>query len=571
MQDYQAEMKEWEQSKKGDKPEEPKPPTLYFFDATTGEGIPGQANAAPEKALLGLVDELSGLFNSANAYRNGRGSDKQDLLSYFDGLGKIILRVTGVKVNVEKIYLSIFGTIQPAILKSHMTNCSDPDGQWARFLFVNQPLAAATLCDDDGQSIQIHESIADFYRKIDQLPEMEYRLSRPAFKHYQPIYNQLERLRVSSYKSGMRAVYSKMEGYIGRLALNLHVLWELASGKACPDEEIPLFTMEMAIKLAKFFIGQVTLIHAHSDHEELAPHIVKLIERSKLLESVGKDGWVDTRSYQRLFNKQPKADVARSWMKEAEAMGFGRTRGTSTKLEYHWRNDSNNDYPPDSPPPSELERDLSVMSVDVSGLSVPPLTSESIDNKGTQDFVSDVSGKTSSLENVVLPQHTHNQKGVSPKPELEIDTPPLTSLTNSCDVDIASESLVSATTDKTTDKLEPLTKLKQDAPQPPIDPQVEAKPKPTLRVYDFTKPKSTTPAQPKEYPLRTIEYVGDDYRFPKKLRDSNGNEVSVTIKKGMIFNETRCSNKPNTSAYVTIAGTNYQEFELTLISSFRVM
>jgi hypothetical protein len=57
----------------------------------------------------------------------------------------------------------------------------------------------------------------------------------------------------------MRAVYSKMEGYIGRLALNLHVLWEIASGKACPDEEIPLFIMEMAIALSKFYIGQVKL------------------------------------------------------------------------------------------------------------------------------------------------------------------------------------------------------------------------------------------------------------------------------------------------------------------------
>jgi hypothetical protein len=384
MEDYKAQMQAWEQSEnKGQKPELPKDPTLYYFTNATGEAIPIQASKAPEKALLALIDELSGLFNSANSYRGGRGSDKQDTLSYFDGSGQTVLRAGGVKVDVRKIYLSIFGTIQPEVLKNHIADCSDPDGQWARFLFVNQPLESATLSDDDGQFVQIRDRITGFYRQIDRLPEMEYRLSRPAFQRYQCIYNQLEKLRVTHPRAGMRAVYSKMEGYIGRLALNLHVLWEVASGKACPDEEIPLFIMEMAIELAKFYIGQVKLVHSFSDEEGLAPGIVKLIELSKRLDANGKDGWIKAQQYRDLFaaKKRPSAEQARSLMLEAQSMGVGRTRGTGNRLEYHWLRDNDNNGDSPSSPTNNLGNSGKLR--EHLGKTLPVV--ETIDNKGIED------------------------------------------------------------------------------------------------------------------------------------------------------------------------------------------
>lgn len=342
--DYEAALAQWEQDgKKGKKPDKPKEPTLYYFTNATGESIPIQASKSPQKALLALIDELAGYFNSSNAYRSGRGSDKQDLLSYFDGMGQTILRAGGVKVDVPKIYLSIFGTIQPEIIKKHMEDCSDPDGNWARFLFVNQPPQAAVLSDDDGMAVQISERITGYYRAIDQLPEMEYRLSKEAFKRYQKVYNQLERMRVTHPKSGMAAVYSKMEGYIGRLALNLHVLWELDAGKDCPGEEIPLHIMEMAIELAKFYMGQIKLIHANCDDESIPTHILKLVELSKRYEANGKDPWIKAKTYSECFEKKnrPKAPQAREWMLEAVALGQGQTRGEGNQLEYYWRSDNN--------------------------------------------------------------------------------------------------------------------------------------------------------------------------------------------------------------------------------------
>ena len=182
---YEKDITDWDRCKPEDRPSKfsdgkPKKPQqrLYYFTNATGEGLLYQFQAHPDKALLALVDELAGLFAAQNKYTGGRGSDRQDILSAFDGTGATVLRAAGAKADLDGILLSICGTIQPEVLKRLMKDCSDPDGQWARFLFVNQPLAAATLADDHGRGSDLTERLLNYYRLIDRLPAKEYRLSR---------------------------------------------------------------------------------------------------------------------------------------------------------------------------------------------------------------------------------------------------------------------------------------------------------------------------------------------------------------------------------------------------------
>lgn len=346
---YQEEMQAWQQRKDAsknnsetdeEKPEPPQAIPMFFFTDATGEGIKAQAQRQPQKALYALVDELAGFFKSANQYRGGKGSDRQDLLSYFDGIGKTVLRSDEVKVDVSQIYLSVFGTIQPEILCDLMRHCNDPDGQWARFLYVNQPLAAATLQDDDGGGYNLVDLLAGIYRKLYDTPTRKYFLSPAAFKLFQKYYNQLEQQRISHSNGGMRAVYSKAEGYTGRIALNLHVLHELASDVSIPSTEIPEERMQNAIALMEFFIGQTMLLYSTFD-EGIAPHITKLIELSKRQQTSSNKGWLKAKDVQLSYNSKnrPKPDVIRSWMQEAEKLEFGTTRGLGKKLEYHFNKD----------------------------------------------------------------------------------------------------------------------------------------------------------------------------------------------------------------------------------------
>ena len=405
---YEKEISDWDKCKSEERsskfPEgKPKLPQqrLYYFTNATGEGLLYQFQAHPDKALLALVDELVGLFASQNKYSGGRGSDRQDILSAFDGTGATVLRATGTKADIDGLLLSICGTIQPEVLKRLMRDCSDPDGQWARFLFVNQPLAAATLADDDGSGVDLTGRLLSYYRAIDQLPAREYRLSRSSFKHYQPVYNQLEQLRVSHPNPGMRAVYSKMEGYIGRLALNLHVLHELSSGKTLPDEEIPLSILKRAIALAKFYIGQVKLIHANfaADLGEMAPHLAKVVELSKRMDATTGNSWIKAKVVQSGYDSRhrPRPDAIRSWFRELEALGIGSTRGAGIRLEYSWKLP---DLPFDESDPLPQQK---VEKVDKSGekwITSPP--TETTQNQGNPPKVEKVDNPTH-LNDLELP------------------------------------------------------------------------------------------------------------------------------------------------------------------------
>ena len=316
---YEVNYAAWRKEDSDEAPPVKPAQEMYVFTDATGEGIKAQAASVPEKSLLALIDELAGLFNSANKYRNGRGSDKQDMLSYFDGMGSTVLRASGAKADVDRLYLSIFGTIQPSVLKNHLEDCTDPDGQWSRILFVNQPLQVATLSDDDSD-INVSKLLAECYRRIDALPLKEYTLSKEAFKCYQKTYDQLERLRVSHPNAGMRAVFSKMEGYIGRLAVNLHVINYEANGNT-PPNEISLATILKAIELVKFYIGQIKLIHLNSAADTGEPTAVL----TKLMNEVRRCGKLTVREATRsCFSSRIKSVEVIAYFRQLETMGYGR-------------------------------------------------------------------------------------------------------------------------------------------------------------------------------------------------------------------------------------------------------
>jgi len=320
---YTTELAKWEKDpSNSSKPAKPGKP-VFFFTESTGEGIKAQAQESPDKALFALVDEISGLFNSANQYRGGKGSDRQDMLSYYDGFGQTVLRASGIKVDVDRIYLSLFGGIQPKVLREHTRDLDDPDGHWARFLFVSQPLAAAEM-HDDGSGVNITELLTGCYKQIADLGKREYTLSREAFQCYRKVYNHLEQKRVSHPQGGMRAIFSKMEGVIGRLALNLHAISLAVSGSVSSvstpvDTEISLDTMNKAIDLAGFYMSEIKAIHAESAAEggELSALLAKLLGIAVA------NGKLTGRDVRRASRAVKTSSQAVDLLRELESCGYG--------------------------------------------------------------------------------------------------------------------------------------------------------------------------------------------------------------------------------------------------------
>jgi hypothetical protein len=184
-----------------------------------------------------------------------------------------------------------------------------------------------------------------------------------------------------------------MEGYIGRLALNLHVLHELSVGKTLPDEEIPLSILECAIALAKFYIGQVKLIHANCSTTDgaIAPHLAKIVELSKRMDATTGISWIKAKVVQTGYDSRhrPRPNAVRSWFRELEALGLGSTRSTGIRLEYSWKL-------PDLP--FDEERTEQQQKVEKSGekwITSPP--TETTQNQCNQEKVEKVDNPTCSL------------------------------------------------------------------------------------------------------------------------------------------------------------------------------
>jgi hypothetical protein len=331
MQIYEEQLKAWEVTKPEERGQPPVKPErkIYFFTKTTGEGLTYQAARCPEQGMLYLTDELAGMLNAQNQYRGGKGSDKQDLLSNYDGTGDVVLRAEGVKSEVDFILLGILGGIQPKVMQKLLGTCDDPDGGWARFTFVNQPVSASQMSADGG-NYETTELLTDLYRRIDALPPTEYRLSPKAFNLFCQAYNRLEELRVSERLEGMQSVWGKSEGRIGKLAVNLHVVHSLMKGEI-PCEEIPVEMVRIAISLTKFYAQQVQSLYTQfSDPDADAPQLVKVIELSR------KKGWLKASDVYLSITKarRPSGETVREWFCELVAMKKGEVRGQGRSLQF---------------------------------------------------------------------------------------------------------------------------------------------------------------------------------------------------------------------------------------------
>lgn len=308
-------------------------PEIYFFTKASGEAILQQANRCRNRGLLNLSDELAGVFKSKNQYRGGRGSDGEDMLSYYDAAGGKTLRVDGVRNDVDSLNYGILGGIQPRVLADFLGNCEDSNGNWARFIFVNQPIAAATWPEGDFDNWEITTMLADYYRAIAWFDPAQYRLSQEAEARFGQLYNELEQRRVSESNPALQAVIGKSAGRIGKVALGLHLLESAAAGMAVPSLEISVATVNKAAIVAELAIEQIRAIYTDCDTEnQQNPVMAKIIELSQ------RKGEVSARDvYQSLPSKGDRPNTAkiRQLFAELANQGFGEVVGEGKSIQFN--------------------------------------------------------------------------------------------------------------------------------------------------------------------------------------------------------------------------------------------
>ena len=174
--------------------------------------------------------------------------------------------------------------------------------------------------------------LQSLYQNIRSLAPQHYRFDAEAQHLYDNFHWQLEQRRVAHPQPGMRAAISKMEGYTARLALILHLLWELEAGNTTPSLYIPSARVEAAIALAEFFLSQVTLIHSEGCAAKgmggLTPRLNAILNK---LEQFGE---LTARKLQSaiFWLRKEKPDKIRQDLIELASLGYGQLVGTGNRL-----------------------------------------------------------------------------------------------------------------------------------------------------------------------------------------------------------------------------------------------
>ena len=251
--------RDWEEKNRGVKPAErdPEPQAVYLSVSDfTAEALAEQLQVQEARGLGLLInrDEIAGMFGNLNAYRAGRGSDEEQLLEAYDGSGFSSLRVAKVGGGrfYDRCHLSIYGTIQPAILKE-LVKAGDASGLWARFLFIPLPEIVVPIPEVETEQEQAEarwatDVLAGLCRYVYTLPRLSLALSPEARRKFVAYEAQQQREVHRTTIGAQGALLGKAAGKVLRVASLLHILHQ-GSADGCHSDLISEDVMDRACVL----------------------------------------------------------------------------------------------------------------------------------------------------------------------------------------------------------------------------------------------------------------------------------------------------------------------------------
>lgn len=248
-------------------PPEPQLESILVHE-TTVEALIKIQEGNPRGVLL-YRDELSGWLKTFNKYRNRVGDDRQFYLQCWSGGSYRVDRLSRETIYVENLYLSIFGSIQPGVLKEAFRQ-GDQDGLNARFGMIVWPdPIPLTKVVDRQPDIQIRHDVDLALRSLrsassgsNNKPKI-IRFSEDASELYKEWC--LRQGKKIEHDSPLVAHLAKYPGLFARLAL-VHWSLRVASGEIeCVANEVDLHTA----KAVGDFLDKYLEPHARKVYDQI--------------------------------------------------------------------------------------------------------------------------------------------------------------------------------------------------------------------------------------------------------------------------------------------------------------
>lgn len=327
---YDKELLKWKELEKiaiEAKTEPPPPPPvrpMFFLEGFTQEALRDRVSLQPHQGMLLLFDELSAETSTRNQYRRGKGADKQDYLTRYDGYMRAEIRGKGEVVSESQpIQLPILGGIQPGVLAKLLGDNQDMAGEFARLTIAIQP-DSPMFVGDDQPSLHINDLLVSFYEKLAGLPVLKLALSPDAKKMFIKVHDALERQRCKEEHPAIKGALSKIIGQIGRYAGIFHSLGMVENNLS---DEVSLETVNLAIEFARWQMAQIRTLYSQSDG--LTGLLLKIMQISS------RKGWIKSRDVvQSIRTQKLTSSEVRENFRSLAQMGFGEIRGSGINIEF---------------------------------------------------------------------------------------------------------------------------------------------------------------------------------------------------------------------------------------------
>jgi Protein of unknown function (DUF3987)/Bifunctional DNA primase/polymerase, N-terminal len=330
LEEYETAFAEWDcltkEERVGKKrPIEPTKITIYSTNATI-EGLVKQACKYFGSSALYVKDELAGVLNSLNAYKNSGGGDTEAVLVHYEPAPVNQLRASGLLSSDHDVRFAIFGCLTTRGIEVLVKDGDDSNGMGGRFLLIPVEYSPQMLKENN---INTDVLISDIYRTIHNFPQTELVLSPLAFASFNPIQFDWSNKAKNSQSGWISNIYSKAIGQLGRIAGALHLIDCAINNTLTP--EIPLETLLRAKKLMDFSMNfSLSLVSEKSG--DIPPKLAKLIELAETKGDVGltvADAAAVLRETVNGKTTKPKAETVIGYFRAIESMGLGQLEKTS--------------------------------------------------------------------------------------------------------------------------------------------------------------------------------------------------------------------------------------------------
>jgi hypothetical protein len=219
--------------------------------------------------LLWLQEEIAALFKSLNAFnKNGAGDDEETLLELFGGGRTTNHLADGERRIANMPRVSIYGGLQPTVIKSVFPDLNDPNGKVARFRFCFPKIRedGGDFTYDINLGKRLQNVLSHLYTTVEGMGLGDVYLSPAAAKRWRNFPRWIFELqnKYEQTNPGYQTTLAKSPLYALRLALVLHHIECAVDGRDNP-QEIQESTLKRAILLEVYYLNQFRKLQMHAD------------------------------------------------------------------------------------------------------------------------------------------------------------------------------------------------------------------------------------------------------------------------------------------------------------------